>query len=194
MIGRWHENTVLRSLFGLRPRGTYAPEGVRRKNLKMGVLEKSLLQDQKIIYQARPHWAVLLGPAFLFFIGWLSVGSQGLPSAVIIASGFIWGTFSYLRLRQFEIVLTNNRLLINVGFPLKRSYSIPLDTIAFANCYQPSLGAILNFGKIILVHSGTQKTVFRFIARPAEFVKEVQETIMTTHHHEKPLSSQKEDL
>ncbi|MBI5602860.1 MAG: PH domain-containing protein [Deltaproteobacteria bacterium] len=150
----------------------------------MGVSEKNLLQDQKIIYQARPHWAVLLGPAFLFFIGWLSMGSQGLPSAVLIASGFIWGTFSTLRLRQFDIILTNNQLLINVGYPLKRSYSIPLDTITFANFYQPSLGAILNFGKIVLVHSGTKKTVFRFIARPAEFVKEVRETIMTTSHHE----------
>jgi hypothetical protein len=79
--------------------------------------------------------------------------------------------------------------LINVGFPSKRSYAIPLDTITYANCYQPSLGAILNFGKIILVHSGTKKTVFRFVARPAEFVEEVQEAIMATRHVEQPSSA-----
>jgi len=52
--------------------------------------------------------------------------------------------------------------------------------------YQPSLGALLNFGKIIIVHGGTGKNVFRFIARPAEFVKKVQETIMTARRHEQP--------
>jgi hypothetical protein len=155
----------------------------------MGTFENGLLEGQEIIYRAGVHWAVLLGPAFLLFIGWLSLWSQRLPSAVLIASGFIWGAFSYLRLRQFDIVLTNNRLLINVGFPLKRSYAIPLDTITYANCYQPSLGAILNFGKIILVHSGTKKTVFRFVARPAEFVEEVQEAIMATRHVEQPSSA-----
>ena len=158
----------------------------------MGALEKGLPPGEKIISRARVRWAVLLGPAFLFFIGWLSLKSQGLPSAVLIASGFIWGAFSYLRLRQFDIVLTNNRLLINVGLPLKRSYAIPLDTITYANCYQPSLGAILNFGKIILVHSGTKKTVFRFVARPAEFVEEVQEAIMTNRHLEQPSPSNPE--
>ncbi|MGC1401734.1 MAG: hypothetical protein WA974_02275 [Thermodesulfobacteriota bacterium] len=151
--------------------------------------ENGLSENRKIIYRATLHWAVLLGPTFLIFMGWLSVGSQGLPSVVLIAFGFIWGAFSTIRLRQSDILLTNNQLEINVGFPLKRSYTIPLDTITLTNCYQPSLGAILNFGKIMIVHNGTKKTVFRFIARPAEFVKKVQETIMTTRHHQQPSPS-----
>jgi len=149
-------------------------------------IDNKLTENQRIIYQAKRHWAVLLGPLCVLFIGWLSLRSKVPQSPALIAFGFIWGMFSYIKSRNFDIVLTNNQLLINVGFPLKRSYPIPLNTITLVDFYQPSLGAILNFGKIIIVHAGIEKKVFRFIARPAEFVKEVQETIMTARRHEQP--------
>ena len=147
-------------------------------------LEKPLAENQRIIYQARLHWAILLGPVLVIFIGWLTLESKGPPAVILIAFGFIWGIFSYLNLRQSDILLTNNHLFIKIGFPLKRSYTIPLDTLTQVKYYQPSLGGLLNFGKIMLIHSGTKKHVFRFIARPALLVKEVQETLMPPHQYE----------
>jgi hypothetical protein len=165
----------------------FAPDLFISDNQPMNAIAAKPAENQMIIYQAGFHWAILLGPAFLIFMSWLSLKSPNLPTGVLFTCGFIWGIFSYHRLRQSEILLTNNQLIVTLGFPLKRSYTIPLDTITFANFYQPTLGAILNFGKIIIVHRETQKTVFRFVARPAEFVKQIQEIIMTTCHHEQPL-------
>lgn len=152
--------------------------------------DNDLAENQRIIYHARRHWAVLLGPLFFIFIGWLTLKSKVPQSIALSAFGFIWGMFSYFQLRNFDIVLTNNQLFIQVGFPLKSSYPIPLNTITLVDFYQPSLGAILNFGKIIIIHGGTKKNVFRFIARPAEFIKEVQETIIAAHPQEKPSASE----
>lgn len=153
-------------------------------------IDNNLAENQNIICQARRHWAALLGPLFFIFIGWLTLRSKVPQSIALSAFGFIWGMFSYFHLRNFDIVLTNNLLLIHVGFPLKRSYPIPLNTITLIDFYQPSLGAILNFGKIIIIHGGTKKNVFRFIARPAEFIKEVQETIIAARRQEKPSASE----
>ena len=146
----------------------------------MHSVDNNLIENQKIICRAKRHWAALLGPLFIIFVGGLSLRSNLPQSIALIAFGLIWGLLSYFRLRNFDIVLTHNQLIIHVDFPLKRSCPIPLTTITLVDFYQPSLGAILNFGKIIIVQGGTKKNVFRFIARPAEFIKEVQVTIMVS--------------
>jgi uncharacterized membrane protein YdbT with pleckstrin-like domain len=151
--------------------------------------DNDLAENQRIIFHARRHWAVLLGPLFFIFIGWLTLRSKVPQSIALSAFGFIWGLFSYFQLRNFDIVLTDNQLLIHAGFQRNRSYLIPLDTITGIDYYQPSLGAMLNFGKIIIIHGGTKKNVFRFIARPAELIKEVQEAIIAARREEKPFAS-----
>jgi hypothetical protein len=142
--------------------------------------------NERIIYRAKHHWGVLLGPIIIIFIGWLMIGSKGPQVIVLIAFGLVWGIFSYISLRTSEIVLTNSRLLINVGFPLKRFYDITLNDITHFDFYQPSLGSILNFGKIILVQKEKKKKAFRFIDSPAELVREVHMQAMAVRNNEKP--------
>jgi hypothetical protein len=150
----------------------------------MNTLSDKPTEGQKIIYRVVLHWAMLLGPALVIFLGWTVMQAKGPQSIALIAFGIVWGVCSSMSLQRSRIILTAEQLDIQVGFPWKRSLTIPLNEITQVNYYQPTLGSMLNFGKIILVHQGTKKYGFRFIVRPAEFVKQVQETIMTTCHHE----------
>jgi hypothetical protein len=152
----------------------------------MKPINNTLETNEKIIYRAKHHWGVLLGPIIVIFFAWLMIGSKGPQSIVLFAFGFIWGIFSYVSLRKSEIVLTNNRLLINIGFPLKRFYDIPLNNITHFDFYQPSLGAMLNFGKIIFVQKDKKKKAFRFIDSPAELVREVHKQAMAIRDNTKP--------
>jgi hypothetical protein len=43
--------------------------------------------------------------------------------------------------------------------------------------YQPSLGSMLNFGKIIINCKGKKHCAVRFVSCPAEFVREVHQQI-----------------
>ncbi len=147
--------------------------------------------DERVIYRAKHHWGVLLGPLAVIFIAWLMVGSKGPQVIVLFAFGFIWGIFSYISLRKSEIVLTDNKLIINIGFPLKRFYDIPLNDIAIFDFYQPSLGSILNFGKIILVQKDKKKKAFRFIDSPAELVREVHKQAIAVRDNEKPAAKKR---
>jgi hypothetical protein len=149
-------------------------------------IENKPVENQRIIYQAQQHWAMLLGPVLVILIGGLNLESKGAHSIILIAFGLIWGIASFMSLRQSHIILTTHHLMINVGFPFKRSDTIPLDTITLVKYVQPSLGGILNFGKIILVHGGTNKIIVRFIARPALLIKEIQETIRPSHSLDQP--------
>jgi hypothetical protein len=129
--------------------------------------------NERIIYRAKLHWGILLGPAIILFFGWLQSGSRGQQAIVLTVFGVIWGILSYINLRRSEIVLTDNRLLIDIGFPAKKHLVISLDEITNFDFYQPSLGSILNFGKIIFVLKDKKKKAFRFIASPGELVRQV---------------------
>jgi hypothetical protein len=144
----------------------------------MNLLDDKLSDNETIMYRAKYHWAILLGPIVVIIIGGLALGSQNYHAMALVAFGLIWGIFSYISLQRSEIGLTGKRVLANVGFPLKRSYDIPLNEIMVIDYYQPSLGSMLNFGKIIIVYSGKKRCAIRLVSSPAEFVREVHQQIV----------------
>jgi hypothetical protein len=139
--------------------------------------DDKLRENETIIYRAQLHWAILLGPTLVIIIGGLALKSQGYHAMVLITFGLIWGILSYINLRRSEIGLTQNKVLIKVGFPLKKSHDILLSEIIFIDYYQPSLGSMLDFGKILIMDKRRKKYAFRLVAGPAEFVKEVHRQI-----------------
>ena len=143
----------------------------------MNSIDNKLTKDETIIYRAKCHWAMLLGPILVIIIGGLALKSQGYHAMALMAFGLIWGIFSYVSLSRSEIGLTRSKVLINVGFPLKKSYDILLNEIIVIDYYQPSLGSMLDFGKILVMDKRKKKYAFRLVAAPAEFVKEVHHQI-----------------
>lgn len=144
----------------------------------MNSVDDKLTNNETFIYRVKYHWAILLGPILVIVIGGLTLGFQGYHAMALIAFGLVWGICSYISLCRSEIGLTRSKVLINVGFPMKRSYDIPLGEITVIDFYQPSLGSMLNFGKIIIVYKGKKKCAFRFVSCPAEFVKEAHQQIV----------------
>ena len=143
----------------------------------MNSIDTKLTTNEPTIYRAKYHWAIILGPILVILIGGLALKSQGYHAMALIVFGFIWGIFAYINLQRSEIRLSRNKVLINIGFPLRKSIDILLDEIIFIDYYQPTLGSMLNFGKILVMDKRKKKYAFRFVAGPAEFVKEVHHQI-----------------
>jgi hypothetical protein len=120
---------------------------------------------------------MFLGPIVVIIIGGLALKSQGFHAMVLTIFGLVWGIFSYFSLHRSEIGLTRKRVLINAGFPPLKSYDIPLSEIVAIDFYQPSLGSMLDFGKIMIVRKGASRCVVRFVSSPAEFVTRVRQQI-----------------
>jgi hypothetical protein len=142
--------------------------------------------NPKILYQTGLHWAMLLGPALVMFIGWTVIQSKGAESFSLMAVGISWGLCSSISLQRSRIIVTPEHLDIQVGFPWKRTLLIPLPEISQLTYNQPTLGAILNFGKIILGHQGKRNYTFRFVPRPADLINAVQEALGALPQPEQP--------
>ncbi len=135
----------------------------------MSYIDDNLKENERVVYRTRLHWAALLGPAMLMIIGGLSIPSKGGSGYILFGLGLLWGTLSYISYQTSEIGITDKRLLLKVGFPLKRTYDIPLTQIAMVDTYQPSLGKFLNFGKIIIGLDGGKRGAFRMVDSPLDF-------------------------
>jgi hypothetical protein len=120
----------------------------------------------------------------LIVLGGLWIPSKGFSSLVLCVFGLAWGILSYKKYFNSYIHVTNKKIVICTSFLLRRPYTIPLTDIAYVDCYQPSLGAMLNFGKITIVHGGKYKSVYRMVSSPGDLVTAVRGQIAAIHKKE----------
>jgi uncharacterized membrane protein YdbT with pleckstrin-like domain len=113
----------------------------------------------------------------LIIIGGLSYPGKGLPALVPFGVGFVWGVVAYSSFKSSSIRLTNQRVIVHIGALFKKHYAIPFSDITMVDIHQPSLGAMLNFGKIVIIHGGKYRSAFRMIASAAEFVTKLNEKV-----------------
>jgi hypothetical protein len=139
-----------------------------------------LLENERIVYQIRLHWVLFLGPLMLIIIGGLSFPAKGLSAIVLASIGIAWGVISYIKFNYSYIRVTDKRVLVRVGFLVRQPYSISLSDISYIDFYQPSLGSMLNFGKITIVHGKKFKSVFRMVSSPGELVTAVRGQLSVT--------------
>jgi uncharacterized membrane protein YdbT with pleckstrin-like domain len=132
-------------------------------------------QSQTILYRARLHWATFLGPVTLFLVGSFNIGSKGLPAYILTALALVWGIASYVRYSRFQIALTKTSIIVSGGLFSKSGTEYPLSEIVAADTYQPSLGALLNFGKVMIVRKNGVRHAYRLVTAPMDFVVKLKE-------------------
>lgn len=131
-------------------------------------------EGEATICEGRLHWAIFLGPALLILFGGLSVPAKGTPALGLVGMGLAWMVLSYRRWSSSSIRVTDRRIVICTSFLSKRFSSVPIGEISNVDVYRPSLGAILNFGKITIIQGGKTKIVVRMVASPDEVITALQ--------------------
>ncbi len=137
--------------------------------------------EERILYRTTLHWAVLLGPAMLFIIGGLSVRPRMILALIMIGLAVIWGLFCIRNLRTSEFVLTESKLVIRIGFLLKRFYEIPYTKLANADFVKPALGVMMGFGKVMILRKDNKTIAFRLVAKPDELAEKLKKEIIRAH-------------
>jgi hypothetical protein len=147
---------------------------------------QNLMPGERVIYEAKRHWAIWFFPALLTAIlGLLSiiafrhashtdriyVCSCLTPFALLVAVGPIWRAISLYFSTEF--VLTNRRILHKVGILRRKSLELVLNHVEGVAVDHPTLGRIFGYGTLVITGTGGTKQPFHFIADPQEFRKRV---------------------
>jgi uncharacterized membrane protein YdbT with pleckstrin-like domain len=161
----------------------------------MSYVESNLTPNEKLVYETRLHWIVMLGhlfTAFLLFVLGVVVlyyaqtatntdqqtvhALQGggifllCLAAVVVFMGI-------LRRRATEIAVTNRRLVVKTGIASRKTIEMLLNKIESIEVKETTVGRVLGYGTIAVIGTGGTMEPFPRIARPLEFRSQVQQQI-----------------
>ncbi|MGO9485819.1 MAG: PH domain-containing protein [Rhodomicrobium sp.] len=151
----------------------------------MDYIERNLLPGERVMYRTNLHWVEYVVKMFWFLLAGIIVT---IPLLIVyhskeplwlIASpipifGFIGFLVAKIVVITSEFGVTNNRVLVKVGFIRRHSLEIVLPQIEGIGVDQGIIGRILGFGTISVSGTGTTREFFIRITNPLEFRRQVQ--------------------
>ena len=160
----------------------------------MTYLENTLMDDETVTFQSRPHW-IIYAPS----VGWLLATllvlliGEHLPTTnrpvffgmsiymnaaivTIVLAIVTWGA-AWVRHQTSEYGITDKRVLMKTGLVTRISLEIFLDKIESIHVDQFIIGRILGYGQITVIGTGGSRDQFAYIPKPLGFRKKIQEQI-----------------
>lgn len=145
----------------------------------MNYIDKTLLPDEKVVYRSRPHWVIFFKPLVILFAAIFAFNEGGLNSlAAFLGLVTILGYMSMLIFYfTSEFGITNQRVIIKLGFIQRYSFENALDRIESVSVEQSILGRFLDYGSIRICGVGGSSELFSTVPNPLLLRYKVQEQI-----------------
>ena len=153
----------------------------------MGYVEENLMPGEQVVYKAKLHWALFVGPTVTTGIGMLliiitTLASEETAGAACIVwpvflLGVLSGISSAVMYLTTESALTDKRVIAKSGLIRRRSLDLLLTKVESIGVSQPIMGRVFNYGTITVTGTGGTKEPFKSIADPLELRSQVQTRI-----------------
>ena len=128
-----------------------------------------LLPGEHVIAEARPHWAIFVGPALVLLFG-LMMGRVG---GFVVFLGLVWGGYRVLVYLTTELAVTNKRVIAKSGIVRRNVIDVANTKIEGVTYHQGIIGRIFGYGSILVRGTGVGQVPIPFIGRPEYFKQEV---------------------
>ena len=147
-------------------------------------INSHLIKDEKVIYEAKPHWLMLIGPALfvtllvVVMIAFESIGrgDQGSNGKEFTVGLISWAIlmiptlfFTWLKYKSLEIAITDKRIIAKRGIVSKYTFEQYLNKIESVQVHQSLFGRMFNAGNVIITGTGGTKEIFGLIENPFMF-------------------------
>lgn len=138
-------------------------------------IKSTLLPDEKIVTQAKLHWALFIAPAFL-----LAIALTMPISSAILFGGFaiFWAVMRLLTYYTTELVLTNKRVVAKFGVISRKVTDIQIGKVEGISYKQGVIARLLGYGSIHVRGTGIGTVPVPFISNPEGFKRAVSTRIV----------------
>jgi uncharacterized membrane protein YdbT with pleckstrin-like domain len=151
-------------------------------------VDSQLMSGEKVVYRARVN-RVVYATAVTFLLVAISAWAAGLPWWLgwgLFAIALIVGLVAHVKFVTSVFVVTDQRVLIKVGWIQRRSLETLLAKIEGIGVEQGLGGRLFGYGTIIVTGTGGTHERFDMIAAPMQFRRQVQEQIATVQRTRAP--------
>ncbi len=158
-----------------------AKPALRREQL--GAYTAATLQfDERPLHQTNIHWMALSGSVIGAFLSLIVI----VPIAMLASwRDFYWAWLlvviplgilvsAAVTVRTSELVITDRRVLIKVGFIQRHTFEMFISKIESVAVFQSMLGRLFNYGTVEIRGTGGSSESFATIAEPLPFRDAIQ--------------------
>ena len=131
-----------------------------------------------VVYQARLHWVIFLGPSALLMFAFGLICYTPLPHSVgfsFAGIAVLWECsvgltyhFSFLNIKQ-------NRVVMCSGIIVRQTLDIPMNKIESIDIRQSILGSILQYGSLLITGTGGTRQYIDIISKPLTCRRYIEE-------------------
>jgi len=163
----------------------------------MSYVDANLIPGEKVVYQTRLHWTVMLGHLLfavlvlglpggilLYYVSrerqqtsaaneHLMLGGAG----VLLILAVIIVILGLLRRNATEMAVTTRRVIIKTGLAARKTIEMLLSKVESIEVSETAGGRLLGYGTIVVIGTGGTSEPFHKIAHPLEFRSQVQQQI-----------------
>lgn len=161
----------------------------------MSYITKTLVPGEKVIYETRLHWIVMLGHVvsalvllvlggLLFYYVWKHPEMQpdtkrimDWGAGILVLFGIIVFLLGSVRRNATEMAVTTRRVVIKTGVASRRTIEMLLNKVETIEVSEPGMGRMLGYGSIVVVGTGGTSEPFHKMNHPLEFRSQVQQQI-----------------
>jgi len=154
----------------------------------MAYPKKLLADDEKIVYELRPHWRALVSPVIVFLLT-LGFGTyllakfdnSGLRIMVGIAMLVVlvvWVLRPFVYWYSTQYVFTDHRIIVRTGVVARKGRDMPLSRVNDVSFSHSFLERFLNCGTLQVESAGTQG---QLVIRSVPDVEQIQRDIYRLH-------------
>lgn len=142
----------------------------------------TLQADERALHKTTLHWMVLIVPMFVALFTLLVIGPIGMIAAWK-GQAWIWLLLvipiaivasAVLGVKTSELVITDRRVLIKVGFIRRQIFEMFISKIESVAVTQGMMGRFFNYGTVEIRGTGGSSESFATIAAPLQFRDAIQ--------------------
>lgn len=162
----------------------------------MSYIDKNLVPGERVVYQTRLHWIVMLGHIIMGCL-FLAGGAYALVYAqrhqqtmqlnnlhmaegggiVLLFAGLVIFLAGTVRRNATEMAVTNRRVVIKSGLAARKTIEMLLQKVESIEVTEPAMGRALGYGSIVVIGTGGTSEPFHKMSHPLLFRSEVQQQI-----------------
>jgi uncharacterized membrane protein YdbT with pleckstrin-like domain len=125
--------------------------------------------DNNMVYKARLHWIIFLGPVVLFCLGLLlgfkAVSLQPVAYFFMVFS-IAWGGVVGITDRWSFFIISKKNVVLHTGFWVRNTMDIPLSKIESIDIRRTLMGSLFQYGTLIITGTGGSRQLVYYLNKP----------------------------
>lgn len=125
--------------------------------------------DTNIVYFARLHWIIFLGPLFCLLVSIaLGIYIPPLHQIALLLGGFsmLWIFITWVTYHFSSITIQKKQIILRTGVLVRQTIDIPLNKIETIDIRQSIVGSVLRYGSLIITGTGGTRRLINYLQKP----------------------------